>query len=194
MNIERRAFALDDIKIEERGDGKTPVIRGHAAVFDKLSENLGGFREKIAPGAFSDVLDDDVRALFNHDSNHILGRTASGTLKITQDKTGLRYEIDPPDTQTARDLLVSMKRGDINQSSFGFTVESDDWVEDDEGRVVRTITKVKRLYDVSPVTYPAYPDATVGLRGLDAFQKVQDEKKTTPIELLKKKLDLEQLR
>lgn len=169
--IERRVFVMDALRVEGRGEGDAPCIRGHAAVFDKLSENLGGFREKIAPGAFDDVLQDDVRALVNHDPNLILGRTAAGTLRLAVDSTGLMYEVDPPDTQMARDLLVSMKRGDINQSSFAFVVEDDDWQEDDDGRLVRTIKKFRRLFDVSPVTYPAYPDATVGLRSLEAWRE-----------------------
>src|SRR5690606_29136668 len=110
-----------------------PVISGHAAVFDTLSEPMWGFREKIAPGAFDDVLEDDVRALFNHDPNFILGRTRSGTLKIAVDMRGLQYEIDPPDTQPARDLIVSMERGDVSQSSFAFIVAEDDWDEDESG-------------------------------------------------------------
>jgi HK97 family phage prohead protease len=171
VDIERRFFDLDDLKIETRADSDAPVIRGHAAVFNKLSENLGGFREQIAPGAFDDVLNDDVRALFNHDPNHVLGRTKAGTLSISVDDNGLAYEVDPPDTQTARDLIVSMQRGDVSQSSFAFTVEQDDWSEDEDGRIVRTIQKVKRLYDVSPVTYPAYPDASVGLRSLEAWKE-----------------------
>ena len=171
MNIERRTFTLDGIEVERRDDGSPSKIAGHAAIFDVLSENLGGFREKIAPGAFDDVLDDDVRGLFNHDPNYPLGRTAAGTLKLAVDSKGLRYEIDPPDTQYARDLAVSMERGDISQSSFAFTVEKDDFDEDEDGRIIRTIIKVKRLYDVSPVTFPAYPDTTVAVRAFEEYQK-----------------------
>ncbi len=169
MEIERR-YTPGKVSIEKRED-HDPVIRGYAAVFDTLSENLGGFREKIDPGAFSDVLDDDVRGLFNHDSNLIIGRTKAGTLKIAQDSKGLIYEAEPPDTQIGRDLVVSIERGDVDQSSFAFTVDQDKFEEDDDGRIIRTIIKVKRLYDVSPVTYPAYPDASVGLRGLEQFLK-----------------------
>lgn len=171
MKPEKRAFTAT-LSIETRdGDTAGKLIRGHAAVFDTLSENLGGFREKIAPGAFDDVLDDDVRALFNHDPNHILGRSKAGTLILAVDAKGLTYEIDPPDTGTARDLLVSIERGDVNQSSFAFTVENDSWDEDEEGRWIRTVHKVRRLYDVSPVTYPAYPEAGAGLRSLDAWKQ-----------------------
>jgi len=186
MEIETRVFT-NTFKVEKRkhDDGsETPVIRGYASVFDTLSENLGGFRETIEKNAFSEVLNNDVRALFNHDANLILGRTTSGTLSISQDDTGLRYEIDPPDTQVARDLIVSMERGDVTQSSFAFTVDKDSWNEDDEGRVVRTIEKVSRLFDVSPVTYPAYPDASVGLRGLDLFNQHKLDEQTDEMESL----------
>ena len=156
-------------------DGQPPRLAGYAAVFDSLSENLGGFREKIAPGAFDQVLNDDVRALVNHDPNLILGRTISGTLKINLDNRGLFYEIDVPDTAFARDLMESVKRGDVSQSSFAFRVEDDRWDEDDDGRYIRTIKKVKRLYDVSPVTYPAYPDTDVATRSMQSYQQQQKE-------------------
>jgi len=190
MDKEIRAFTLDSVEIEDRAEGKAPLIRGHAAVFDKLSENLGGFREKIAPGAFSDVLTNDVRALVNHDPSQILGRTTSETLRIKQDETGLQYEVDVPDTQAGRDLIVSMKRGDINQSSFGFTVGKDSWTEDSNGFPIRTIEKVDRLLDVSPVTYPAYPDATVGLRNLETFKKEKKEDQDNSVEIYKMKTHL----
>jgi len=137
------------------------VIAGYAAKFNALSEELWGFREQIAPGAFDDVLADDVRALFNHDPNFVLGRTTSKTLAISVDQTGLRNEIMPPDTQWARDLMTSMKRGDITQQSFAFTVKNDSWEWNKETDLVtRTILKLERLYDVSIVTYPAYPQTT----------------------------------
>ena len=113
-------------------------------------------------------MDNDVRALFNHDPNHILGRTKSGTLRIGIDETGLTYELNPPDTTIGRDLVVMIGRGDITQSSFGFRIakDGDRWDEDEEGRLIRTITRVAELFDVSPVTYPAYPDASIGMRSL----------------------------
>ena len=167
---EKRQFS-SAIVVEKRAD-KGPLIRGHAAVFGKLSENLGGFREIIAPGAFDDVLEDDVRGLIGHDDVLILGRTSAGTLRIGVDAEGLTYEIDPPDTSYARDLLVSLERGDIRESSFGFTVArmGDEWSEDEDGRLIRTIHKVARLYVVSPVTFPAYPDTNVAKRSLAEFQ------------------------
>lgn len=172
MDKERRFFS-GAVEVRESQDGNAMAIRGYAALFESLSENLGGFREQILPGAFSDVLENDVRALMNHDENIVLGRTTSKTLSISQDAHGLFYEVDLPDTQAARDLLTLIKRGDVTQSSFAFSVAAggDSWAEDDEGRIVRTITKVGRLFDVSPVTYPAYPDTTVGARGLEEFKK-----------------------
>lgn len=164
VNIERRFF-----KSELRAEAEN-TVKGYGSVFGKQSEDLGGFREIIAAGAFDERLNDDVRALFNHDPNFILGRTKSGTLSLSIDKTGLAYEVDFPQTTVARDLLESIKRGDVDQSSFAFTVEEDEWLEVD-GVIIRTIQKVKRLYDVSPVTYPAYPDATVGVRSLEQYLK-----------------------
>lgn len=157
MEIERRVATQPP---EFRSDG-AEVIAGYAATFNALSEELWGFREQIAPGAFDDVLQDDVRALFNHDPNFVLGRTTSKTLVISVDQTGLRNEITPPDTQWARDLMTSMKRGDITQQSFAFTVKNDSWEWNKETDLVtRTILKLERLYDVSIVTYPAYPQTT----------------------------------
>lgn len=167
---------------------KPPTVRGYAAVFNKESENLGSnsyqFREIIEPGAFDDVLKDDVRALFNHDPNMILARSKNGegTLTIGSDATGLFYEFAPPDTQAGRDLIENIRLGNVDQSSFSFTVAKDGqkWEEKQEGDgpviITRTIKKVDRLYDVSPVTYPAYPDATVALRSLEEFRNEEPEK------------------
>jgi len=177
MSTEKRAFGSEiEVRAAEQGEGT--MVRGYASVFNSMSDNLGGFREIIAPGAFDSVLDNDVRALFNHDPNHLLARTASGTLKLSVDEQGLAYEFEMPNTTTGRDLLESMKRGDITQSSFAFTVDSDSW-EDRSGTVVRTINKVSQLFDVSPVTYPAYPDASVGLRSMQQWQEQREAEKET---------------
>lgn len=171
MELEKRHLPFE-VRVERRDDGKV-IIRGHAAVFGQLSEDLGGFREQIAPGAFAEALQtDDVRALWNHNPDFILGRNRSNTLVMSEDSRGLAIEIDPPDTQTVRDLvIVPMERGDVSQMSFAFSVRpgGQDWAKDDEGRVVRTLKKL-RLYDVSPVTYPAYPqtDVSVARRSLDS--------------------------
>lgn len=169
-NLNEIFIRSDEIKVEKREDGEGPRIVGYAAKFNTRSNNLGGFVEVIAPGAFDDVLDDDVRALFNHDRNFVLGRTKAGTLTLTVDEIGLRYEITPPDTQTVRDMVIEpMDRGDVSQSSFAFRLPSDGyrWDEDDDGVYVRTITRVSKLLDVSPVTYPAYNDTEASTRALE---------------------------
>jgi HK97 family phage prohead protease len=173
--VERR-YTAGAVELRAAADGEAKrTVRGYAALYNSPSENLGTqkyrFIETIAPGAFDDVLKDDVRALFNHDANFILARSkgGEGTLKIGTDARGLWYEFEAPDTQAGRDLLVSLARGDVDQSSFAFEVRKDgqEYRERTEGDVTiaeRTIKKVARLHDVSPVTYPAYPDTTVALR------------------------------
>ena len=166
--IERRAFGV--VEIEVRAEGASPMIRGHAAVFEKLSEDLGGFREKIAPGAFANSLAGDVRALFNHDANLVLGRTTAGTLRLSEDKKGLAVEIDPPDTETARHIMESMRRGDVTQMSFGFRTIKDQWERGAAGKPdTRTLLDVE-LFDVSPVTFPAYPQTDVAVRSLSEWR------------------------
>ena len=148
-------------------DGR--LVAGLAAVYNSRT-NLGQFEEEIAPGAFDSAIGaSDARALFNHDPNHLLARQGSGTLSIEDSKDGLRYEFNMPETSLGNDLLVLMERGDLNQSSFAFTIAEggQEWRKeqrDGQDVHVRKITKVERLYDVSPVTYPAYQDTTVGKR------------------------------
>lgn len=162
MEIERRFFKTE---LRMKGEGENRQIIGHGAVFNQLSEDLGGFREMIMPGAFSDTLDDDVRSLFNHDRNLILGRTLSGTLTLSEDDTGLRYDVDPPKTSYANDLQESIGRGDVNQSSFGFAAMEESWrqPDDTEPLPTRILHKV-RLFDVGPVTFPAYPTTSSEVR------------------------------
>jgi len=173
-DFEKRVMNIRDLEVRAGdGEGASPKITGYAAVFNELSEEMWGFREMIAPGAFDDVLENDVRATYNHDSNYILGRSSAGTLQINQDDTGLKVEIDPPDTAWARDLLVSMQRGDVKEMSFAFWVaeDGDKWAADEEGTVIRTITKFKELNDVSVVAFPAYPQTNAEVR--TKFDQVQ---------------------
>lgn len=126
--------------------------------------DLGWFEEEIARGAFDEVLSDDVAVLFNHDANMVLGRTSSGTAKLFLTKEGhLAYSYKTPDRQLARDVEDMIRTGDVFQSSFAFTIEEETWrwAENEGEKDLRTITKVKRLYDVSPVTYPANPNTSV---------------------------------
>ena len=168
--IERRSFSIDELRIETR-DGKTRM-HGHAAVFNALSEDLGGYREQILAGAFAEAITkDDIRALWNHNPDFVLGRNRAKTLILAEDSRGLAIEIIPPDTQFARDLMQSIERGDVDQMSFAFSPKpgGQDWAQDDEGRVIRTLKNV-RLFDVSPVTYPAYTQTDIGVREMRAWQ------------------------
>ena len=157
---------LKEIRINE-SDGGT-CIEGHAAVFDSWSETLGGifpFKEKVRKGAFAESIGrDDIRALFNHDPNYVLGRNRAGTLELVEDDVGLRVRITPPDTSWARDITTSNRRGDISQMSIGFVVEDDEWSSKD-GIDTRELKKV-RLFDVSPVTFPSYTATDVGVRAM----------------------------
>ena len=171
-DVEIRVFRPDEFRYEARDDGTRRIV-GHAAVFNQWSEDLGGFREQIAPGAFADAIGrDDVRALFNHDTNQVLGRNKAGTLTLLEDERGLLSEIILPDTQLARDLEALMKRGDVNQMSFAFSIDpaGQDWKKQGDGDWERTITKVARLYDVSIVTFPAYPQTDAAVRALNEFK------------------------
>lgn len=150
-------------------EGEPPKISGYAAVFDVQSDDIG-WSEEIDPHAFDSVLaaNPDVRALWNHNADHVLGRTTAGTLTLTIDARGLAYVIDPPDTTLARDLIVSMRRKDVTQSSFGFICKRDQWTDNADGTVTRRILEFQELLDVSPVTYPAYGSTTAQARSLPA--------------------------
>lgn len=195
---EIRAFDLDSLEVRSDGDNGAKTIKGHAAVFNKKSEDLGGFRELIMPGAFADAVKrDDVRALINHMPQYILGRNKAGTLRLEEDERGLYFEIDAPETSYARDLMVSIDRKDITQCSFAFNIDGkkgEKWEVDGEEvkdiwaafdamfdgkkhEIVRYVVKVKPLYDVSPVTYPAYPQTDVKARGLE-YQKNKSSRAT----------------
>lgn len=156
---EQRLHESTDLQVRADGDGG-PTLVGYAAVFNRYSSNLGGFVERIAPGAFAKTIQEaDIRHLLNHDANVVLGRNRAGTLRLAEDTTGLRYEVDLPDTQAARDLAESVRRGDITGSSFAFRVVGDDgdeWGLTEDDFPLRTI-KQAALYDTSTVTYPAYP-------------------------------------
>lgn len=163
---ERRCL-MAGLQLRAARSGKGPgTIVGYAAVFGKFSQDLGGFTEKIAPGAFSAVLNQDVRALVNHSADKLLGRSKSGTLRMVEDELGLRVEIDLPDTQLGRDTAVEVGRGDMDGMSFSFTTDVDQW--DWSGQTpIRTLVKIRDLYDVGPVVFPAYTDTSAAMRSLD---------------------------
>ena len=168
---EQREFRM------ENAEYKGETIRGYAAVYNSDSEWMGGFYEQIERGAFDGVMNDDVRAYFNHDENLLLGRVSSGTLRIGSDARGLYYEVDLPNTTYANDLVELMKRGDVNQSSFAFLIEKDRW-EQRDGKTYRIIEKISRLLDVSPVAQPAYPSATSELKTRDLESETKTEVET----------------
>lgn len=157
--IDRRYTRAHEIRISDPTNGEMPKIHGYAALFDEAYD-VGWFMERIKPGAFAESLKDgdDIRALFNHDPNMVLGRSGAGTLRLGEDKKGLWYEIDAPDTQVGRDLVESIRRGDITQSSFAFETIEDEWHTND-GEEERILVRAK-LWDVSPVTFPANPNTT----------------------------------
>lgn len=158
--MERRTLPTE---FEIRSASDKFTFYGYALKWERKSQNLGGFREKVTENASAESIgQDDIRALFNHDPNLILGRNRSGTLRLSEDSTGLHYEVDMPDTTYARDLSEAMKRGDVSQSSFGFKVIDQEWGIDEEDFPIRSLNKIS-LFDVSPVTYPAYTDSTSGL-------------------------------
>lgn len=162
--VEQRNLAAGELRAV-MADGKRQ-LSGYAAVFNKRSVNLGGFFEIIAPGAFADsIASDDIRALMNHNSDHVLGRTSAGTLRLAEDGTGLAVTLDLPDTAAGRDTFESVRRGDITGMSFGFRVlpEGDEWRYDDRENVIRTLKSVQ-LIEISPVAFPAYPDTSIAAR------------------------------
>lgn len=170
-DLEKRYIPVEDSEIRVEGNDKERKITGYAAVFNRKSENLGGFVEIIRPGAFKEAIKDaDVRALFNHDSNYVIGRTTSGTLTLEENQKGLKFEAVPPDAQWARDLLKSIERGDVSQCSFSFCVakDGDKWTEqktgENAGIYTREITAIEYVGDVGPVTFPAYPQTSVQAR------------------------------
>ena len=163
QDMERRFWPTTEIRVGT-GDEEKKLI-GYAAVFNSLSQDLWGFREQITPGAFEKTIKkEDVRALWNHDPNFVLGRTKSKTLILEEDDRGLKVEITPPDTQWANDLMASIARKDVSQMSFGFNVITDSW-EIKNGVNMRTLEEV-RLIDVSPVTFPAYTATKIQARSL----------------------------
>lgn len=169
--MERRF--IEHISRMNYDDSKTPKIEGYGAVFNVRTELWPGFLEEVAPGAFKEAIrSKDIYALFNHDVNNVLGNTGAETLELREDEKGLAYKIIPPETTLGRDVTTLIKRGDIRKSSFGFNIEEEKWTKLGENKgVLRTILKVKPLFDVSPVTFPAYPQTEAHVR-MTRFENV----------------------
>lgn len=157
--IERRYIKATELRVDE--DGNT--ITGYGAVFGVWSSTLGFFKEKIRKGAFArSIKNNDVRSLFNHDANFILGRTKNKTLRLWEDEKGLGFEAQLPDTSYARDLVTNIKRKNVTQNSFGFETVEDRWSKKGDKRELLEV----KLFDVGPVTFPAYPQTTVQARAI----------------------------
>jgi len=173
---EKRTYVVDNLEIRANGEDEARTLVGYAALFDSLSQDLGGFVEIIRPGAFTKTLQEsDVRALKNHNSDYVLGRKSSGTLRLEEDARGLRVEIDTPKAQWANDLVESIERGDVKEMSFQFRKVIDRWTEREGQPDLRELIEV-RLFEVSPVTWPAYTDTEISARELrELSNEVIDE-------------------
>ena len=169
MELERRVYPIEGIEVREHA-GKLS-FRGYAAVFNQLSEPIGGqFRERIAHGAFAKTLTQaDVKLLINHDPNLLLARSKAGkgTLRLSEDAKGLLVQAEMANTSYARDLAAVMQRGDLDQMSFGFKMVADKWDRSDPNMPIRELRAVD-LYDVSAVTMPAYPQTSAAVRSMAA--------------------------
>ena len=186
--VERRYVPTAfDFRVEQRDGNDRLIIDGYAYKFHARSQNLGGFVEQILPGAGEQsAQEDDIRALFNHDANLILGRNTAGTLRLGEDSEGLPYEIDGDMRQSyVRDLAIALEREDVNQSSFGFTTPpgGTDWGFTEDETPLRSVIKM-RLFDVSPVTFPAYTSSTsgVGKRALEALYEARGFSPDMPLD------------
>ncbi len=184
QNVERRFTARGPVRVEKREDGRQ-VVAGYAAVFYRAGDPGTEYQiyedlvEHIMPGAFDEVLRGkrDTVGLFNHDRNQILGRRSAKTLRMSVDAMGLRYEIDVPDRQDAKDLVVSLERGDIVGSSFSFWLGASGkvvWIEEGQ-RTIRELHAFEEVPDVGPVTFPAYSGTTAGLRAIGEHDNVREE-------------------
>ncbi len=162
-------------------EAQTRTIVGHAALFNDPTE-IYWFRETILPGAFTEAIGtSDIRALFNHDPNHLLGRTSSGTLKVYEDERGLAIELTVPEHR--QDIIEMIERGDLTQMSFGFRVKEDKWTyNDDEQLDERVIIKVEEIFDVSPVTFPAYRNTDISLRSYQEYRSAKKSHTEAPPE------------
>ena len=175
--IEKRGGTLG---VETRAADEKRTLAGYAAVFDVSADIGGWWIERIAPGAFAEAIGGDVRALVDHDAGRVIGRTKSGTLRLSEDSRGLLCEIDIPNTTDGNDLWELVERGDISGMSFGFRVTKQEW--DETGDMpVRTIQAVD-LFEVSAVAFPAYDDTELGKRSLQEWRDARssNEENTDP--------------
>ncbi|MDV3053616.1 hypothetical protein NLV77_002574 [Staphylococcus ureilyticus] len=191
MSKQKEIRAIETIKAT---DDEQMTVEGYALRFNKLSNDLGGFVEEISPEALKEADLSDVRALIDHDSSKVLGRTTSETLELTVDDEGLYFRCQLPNTSYAKDLYENIRLGNINQCSFGFILDEDgdSFEKRDDGLFKRTLRKIKSLFDVSIVTYPAYDDTDVApaLRSIEAIKESEQEEVRKAQQEEQRKLDL----
>lgn len=177
---EKRELPQSTIELREGEDGQR-TLTGYAVKWEMKSHSMGWFRrfkEQFKKGAFTDSLtQDDQRALWSHDTSQVLGRTKNGTLRLFEDDIGLRFELDLPSTTSGNDAYETIKRGDVDGVSFGFSMVKEEWDESDPDNITRSITKAK-LFEISPVAFPAYPDSQVSSRSEDPYKAYLDVKNT----------------
>lgn len=179
MKPETRELLTDGIEVREFENG-TRTITGYAVKWEMKSHTMGywrRFKEQFQKGSFRDSLtNDDQRALWSHDTSQVLGRTKNGTLRLFEDDIGLRFELDLPNTTLGNDAFETIKRGDVDGVSFGFAMQKEEWDESDPDNITRSITKAK-LFEISPVAFPAYPDSQVSARSEDPYKSFVEERK-----------------
>ena len=185
-NREMRQLRTVGTKFETREDGENLSIEGYFAVFNSNYEIAPGMSESIAPGAFSKTLSGDIRALINHDTTLVLGRTKANTLQLREDNHGLwgHIDINPNDTD-AMNLYERVKRGDVDQCSFGFDILSEETDFRDDGSVHWTIKEVE-LYEVSPCTFPAYEETNISARAKEREDLLKRKNEAWKDAILKK--------
>lgn len=173
--FERRNYPITDMEVRSE-EGKPTTIRGYAAVFDQLSVPLYGFREKIQKGAFAESLSkNNVKALWNHNSDYPLGSTNGSTLRLEEDERGLLFELDLPDNSWGKDAAIAIQRKDVDGVSFGFSVKKDSWDNTNPEQSIRTLEDVD-LIEISPTPFPAYPSTNVSARSVTEAIKDVDFK------------------
>ena len=187
MEIERRSLLVEEVPeaelvVETRANGRE-AIRGLAIPYNRLSVDLGGFRERILPGAFDKILSrqrvkQEIVSYFNHDSNWLLGRESAGTLEITSDERGISYIVEPPDTQAGRDVMALVRSRNLRGSSFAFTVAQrggERFTTDEAGKAIREVVEASGLYEMGPVVTPAYSSTSVAvaMRSYEAWLSAQ---------------------
>lgn len=173
--ITRSLFPVEGVEIRRTDDGKA-TISGYAVMWEKKSlPIMDSFREQVRAGAFLKSIEkNNIRALWNHNTDMVLGSTKSGSLRLTEDDKGLRFELDPADTQAGRDAVTTIERGDVDGMSFGFNVRKQEWDEADPKNILRTIVEAD-LREISPTPFPAYPQSRVTVRSVEDDYKEYSE-------------------